>query len=73
MTRLLIGTGPMMLNTTIMIQRMTAEIRNTVWQAGHRQVNQSNERWKSKVPDIQIGMILPKNRANTWIAGKKAR
>jgi hypothetical protein len=28
---------------------------------------------KSKVPAIQIGMILPKNRANTWIAGKKAR
>jgi hypothetical protein len=28
---------------------------------------------KSKVPAIQIGMILPKNRANTWIAGKKVR
>jgi hypothetical protein len=60
LTRLLIGTGPVTLNTMTMTQRMTAETRNTVWLAGHRHVSKSNRRWRSNVADIQIGMILPK-------------
>ena len=38
-----------------------------------RHVSQSSRRWSSNVTAIQIGMILPKNRANTWMAGRKAR